>query len=186
MGRGRPRKYATEEERKEARRKYYQEHKEEIAEQHAKWYQEHKDEIAEYRAKYLQEHKAERAETLAKYRQKHKKEIAEYDARYRKTKEGRAVMLINRHKEEDKKYNRGNCDLTMPWFVRNIFTKCIYCGETDWKKLGCDRIDNNLPHTSGNVVPCCAECNCKRQKKPFEQFYMESKHQNYAENICLV
>ena len=178
-------KYFTEEERKEARRasyrKYNREHKEEIA----KWYQEHKAERAEYNAKRYKEHRDERLEYHAIYRKNHKEEIAEYEAKRYSTKEGRARNLINAHKRADKKYNRGNCDLTVPWFIKNIYTKCIYCGESDWKKLGCDRINNDLPHTVENVVPCCAECNMKRQKKPFEQFFMESKHQNFAENICL-
>jgi hypothetical protein len=45
--------------------------------------------------------------------------------------------------------------------VENIFKKrCIYCG--DDKRVGCDRIDNNRPHTKDNVVPCCIECNMAR------------------------
>lgn len=144
-------KYLTEEERLEARRASSR-----------KWKAEHKLEIAEYNAKYNQEHQTERTE---------------YNAKYYYTKEGRAYFLINAHKQEDKKYYRGDCDLTVPWFIENIFTKCIYCGETDWKKLGCDRIDNSKAHTIENVVPCCLDCNNKRQKKPFEQFYWEMKHE---------
>lgn len=186
-------KYFTEEERKEARRaykkehnaKYYQEHKDKIAEYMAKRYQEHKDKIAERHAKYYQEHKQEIAEKKAKYREEHKAERAELQAKYRQTKEGRASILISNYKRKDKKYNRGECDLTMPWFIRNIFTKCIYCGESDWKKLGADRIDNSKGHTIENVVPACWDCNNKRQRKPFEQFYMESKMQKSLENICL-
>lgn len=145
-------KYLTEEERLEAKRA-----------NNRKWKAEHKLEIAEYKAK---------------YRQNHKDEIAKYRAKYRNvnTKDGRARRLIETHKQEDKKYGRGECDITVPWFIRNIFTKCIYCGETDWKKLGCDRIDNSLPHTIENVVPSCMSCNRKRHKKPFEQFYWNSKH----------
>lgn len=178
-------KYFTEEERKEAKRakirKWRAKHKQEIAEYNAKYHEEHRTEILERKIKHYQEHRDEILEHHAIYNKEHKKEKAEYDARYRQTKEGRASNLINAHKREDKKYNRGNCDLTVPWFVRNIYTKCIYCGETDWKKLGCDRIDNNLPHTMENVVPCCLDCNNKRKLKPFEQFYWESKHETLGE-----
>ena len=182
---GRPRKYTTEEERKEARRvaqrKWRVKNKKKIAEYSTKYYQEHKNELAEYMAKYNQEHKDE----IAKYYQEHKEErkekISEYMTKRYNTKEGRAYVRIRDYKREDKKHRRGNCDLTMPWFIRNIFTKCIYCGESDWKKLGCDRIDNSLPHTIENVVPCCAECNAKRHMKPFEQFYWESKHKTLGE-----
>lgn len=136
---GRPRKYATEEERLEARR-------------------------------------ASNRKRQARFYQKHKAEITEQQVKWYYTKEGRAYTQIKDYKREDKKYNRGGIDLTVPWFIRNIYTKCIYCGETDWKKLGCDRINNNLPHTMENVVPCCLDCNNKRKRKPFEEFYWESKH----------
>ena len=184
-------KYFTEEERKEAKKaydrkyqaKYYQEHKAEIIEKTAKYRKDHKDEIAERKAEYYQNHKAEIAEYNAKYNQEHKDEKAEYDAKRYSTKEGRASNLIRKHKLEDKKRGRGDIDLTVPWFVRNIYTKCIYCGETDWKKLGCDRIDNSLPHTMENVVPCCVDCNKKRGLKQFEQFYLEMKHKKMLEGI---
>ena len=48
------------------------------------------------------------------------------------------------------------------WIVDNGFTECIYCGETDWRKLGLDRINNSKPHTEDNVVPCCRRCNIIR------------------------
>ena len=74
-------------------------------------------------------------------------------------------------KREDKKRNRGKCTLTAQWIMDYIFTKkCVYCGESDWKKLGCDRIDNSKPHTEDNVVCCCGECNTKRGTKEFEEF----------------
>lgn len=57
-------------------------------------------------------------------------------------------------------------DFDGQWIVDNIFDKeCIYCGETDWRKLGCDRIDNTKPHTKDNVVPCCTRCNKLRSNK---------------------
>ena len=159
------RKYVTEDERLEAKRARNRKYM-------TKYRQEHKAE----RAKYREEHKAERAEYFAKYRQEHKDESTEIKRKYLNTKEGRASNLIRAYKQEDKKRGRGDIDLTVPWFIRNIFTKCIYCGETDWKKLGCDRINNSKAHTMENVVPSCWDCNNKRQSKPFEQFYWELKH----------
>lgn len=91
---------------------------------------------------------------------------------YHSTKKGRAVNLCSNYRYSDKKYNRGECTLTPEWIVENIFNgqKCYYCGESDWTKLGADRIDNNKPHTLDNVVPCCLKCNNKKQKKSFEEF----------------
>lgn len=57
-------------------------------------------------------------------------------------------------------------DFDGKWIVDNIFTnECIYCGESDWHKLGCDRKDNSKPHTKDNVVCCCTRCNKLRSDK---------------------
>ena len=84
------------------------------------------------------------------------------DLPYNKTPKGRAVYLLNRYKSSDKEHNRGESDLTSQWIVENIFSKpCAHCGETDWRKIGCNRLDNSKPHTMDNVEPCCGKCNIK-------------------------
>lgn len=213
MGRGRPRKYFTEEERKAAQREYtkqyrekhpeymkqYQEdhkeelveyqkqyreehkeeraqyrkdHKEERAEYAKQYYQDHKDEIAENVKKYIEAHKEEMAEKVKQYHLDHKEEIAEYRKQYIKTPKGRAVNLIDSYRQNDKKYNRGKCAITSNWIVENVFSGqvCHYCGESDWKKLGVDRIDNSKPHTPENVVVCCGECNVKKHTTEYQEF----------------
>ena len=142
---GRLRKYQTEKERKEAQReackRYRERHKEEITAKQAEYYQDNKEKIAE--------------------------QMAEYQS----TPKGRAVNLVGTYKQEDNKYSRGECTLTAEWVIEHIFSQpCYYCGETDWKKLGCDRLDNNLPHTPENVVPCCCECNKKKARYSYEEY----------------
>ncbi len=153
-------KYKTEEERKEALRqaskRYYQKNKEKIVPQKAKYRQSNKEKIAEYKAEYYQ---------------KNRDKIVAQKAKYRLTPYGRAYNLNNSYKRKDEKYNRGECTLTPQWIVDNIFSQpCHYCGETDWHKLGCDRIDNTKPHTPDNVVPCCFECNTKRGRNTYDEF----------------
>lgn len=213
---GRPKKYSTEEERKQARKetikRYYQKHKDEIAAKNAThkeerkvyqsdWYKknrenilercklyyvEHKDEKAAYDREYYQnnkeyiaarnsvynaEHKDEIAAKNAEYRQNNKEKIAAKKVEYRLTKNGRATHLANSYSRNDRKHNRGECTITMKWIVDNIFTQpCHYCGESDWHLLGCDRIDNSLPHTPENVVPCCNECNSKKARTPYDEY----------------
>ena len=186
-------KYKTEEERLEAKREsmrkwreknaerikqynkqYHQDNREKIAEQHKQWYQNN----PEYNKQYYQDNKDKEVERIKKYHQKNREKILEYNKQYSKqyykTPMGRALYMTNAYKQEDKKHNRGECTLTAQWIVDNIFSsKCVYCGESDWKKLGCDRIDNSLPHTLDNVVCCCGECNKKRGTKPFEEFLNE-------------
>lgn len=80
----------------------------------------------------------------------------------------RAKNLVSDYKWHDMKtYGfEEEVDFDGQWIVDNIFNEgCIYCGETDWKKLGCDRIDNLKGHTKDNVVPCCTRCNRLRSNK---------------------
>ena len=183
---GRKRLYFTEEERKAARREanrkyyqtnkekfaeyqaeYYQNNKEKIAEWHAEWRKNNKDKIAERTADYYQNNK----EKYADYYQNNKEKFAEYMSEYQATPKGRANMLLNNYKFSDKTYNRGECTLTADWIVEHIFSQpCHYCGKTDWKELGCDRIDNSLPHTQDNVVPCCTECNAKKARYSYDEY----------------
>ena len=161
---GRPRKYFTEEERKAAQR-----------ERSRKWHQHNKEKIAEkkaeYDAKYRQNNKEKIAKQKTEYRQNNKEKFAEYEVKYRLTPKGRANNLLKAYRQTDKKYNRGECTLTADWIIQNIFSKpCHYCGKTDWHELGCDRIDNSLPHTPDNVVPCCDKCNKKRGTTPFGEY----------------
>ena len=161
---GRPKKYLTEEERiaakREATRRWKAAHPDYMSEYLAKYYQGNKEKIAEYHADYYQNNK----EKLAAQQ-------AEYQAEYYTTPKGRAGSLLRKYRSNDKKYNRGECTLTAEWIVQNIFSKpCHYCSKTDWTKMGCDRIDNSLPHRPDNVVPCCCECNKKKARYSYDEF----------------
>lgn len=158
-------KYSTEEERKAARKAYYR-----------KWWEQHKKEISaknvDYRAEYRASHKAEKSAYMAEYYKKNKERRAEYMALYKSTPIGRAHNLVRNYRRLDRDKNRGECTITPQWVVENIFSGqcCVYCGESDWHLLGCDRKDNALPHTPENCVPCCRSCNCKKHTKSYNEF----------------
>lgn len=111
-----------------------------------------------------------------RWAEKNKEKVLSSNRRYnhyiRSTKKGRARNLLDGYNHCDKKYNRGKCTLTAQWIIENIFNgqKCVYCGEDDWTKLGCDRKNNDLPHTPENVVCCCKSCNKKKGTKSYEEF----------------
>ena len=148
-------------------KQYNKERKEDIAEYMKQYYIEHKEEYAEYNKQYYQEHEQD----IKQYYKKHNEKRTEYKKKYRKTQKGRALYLAANYRQNDKDANRGECTLTPEWIIDNIFTsKCHWCGETNWIKLGCDRIDNDKPHTPDNVNPCCEECNKKRGNKTYEEF----------------
>lgn len=190
-------KYQTEEERLAARKaymkQYYQANREKMLEQMKLWIEANKDKLVEYNKQYYQTNrdkrleyakqynqtnKEKRLEQMKQYNQVNREKLAEYHKQYikqyNKTPIGRASNLVSAYAQSDRKSNRGECTLTAQWIMDNIFTsKCHYCGESDWIKLGCDRIDNSLPHTEDNVVPCCEECNKNRGTKSYEDFLAE-------------
>ena len=158
-------KYKTEEERKQAKREYLKQR-----------YQINKEKILEQKKQYYQDNKEKRVEYAKQRYQTNKEKIAEQQKQYNQTSMRRAKNLVSSYNQTDKQMGRGECTLTAQWIVKHIFSqKCLYCGESDWRKLGCDRIDNSLPHTEDNVVPCCGDCNTKRGTKTFEEFLVECK-----------
>ena len=142
-------------------------------------YKEHLKKCKAYNKAYNAAH---REEILAKqkvYDAVHREERKEYKKAYYKayseTPHGRAKYLLSRYRQSDRERNLGETTITSDWIVDNIFTSsCTYCGETDWHKLGTDRIDNTKPHTTDNVVCACASCNTKRGSIPFREFLLSA------------
>lgn len=180
------RKYTTEEERKEARRevlrrytlkhkedikRYHLEHKEEIAAYQKQYRKDNKDKLVAQKKEYQKTNAKKIAERKKKYQQEHKEHISSYQKEYSKTEMGRALRLIWKYQQNDKKYDRGECTINAKWIVDNIFSKpCHYCGKEGWKIIGCDRKDSSLPHTPDNCVPCCRECNRKKGTMPYDEY----------------
>lgn len=134
----------------------------------------------EYARKYYQEHKEELKERARKYNKEHKEELKEYHREYYKTLKGRSIhlALVHRQHDQDKGFDTSR-NITAEWILENIFSgqKCIYCGESNWKKLGVDRINNELGHTPENCICSCWECNKARGNKySFEEFMKLKKH----------
>lgn len=160
--------------------------KEEIKQRHREWYWKNRDKVLpkakENAKKRYNENKniilernkkwkEQNPEYMLEYRNEHKEEISEYNKNYSKTQRGRANNLLGSYRFNDKKHNRGECNITPEWIVENIFSKpCHYCGESDWTKIGCDRIDNSKPHTMDNVVPCCKSCNDKKGSMSYDEY----------------
>lgn len=125
------------------------------------YYQTNKEKVTEQQKAYRESHKEQKSAYNKLYQQSHTEELKAY----RKTKVGRANYLLGSYRQKDHFYGRGECTLTSQWIIDHIFSGqvCCYCGESDWLKLGCDRIDNNKPHTPDNVVCSCGKCNNLRQ-----------------------
>lgn len=101
---------------------------------------------------------------------KNKDDILEKAREERQTKKGRAKTLVNGYKYMDNEQGRGESTLTVEQLLSLWSEGCFWCGETDWRKLGADRIDNSKPHSLENCVCSCWDCNTKRGVKDFEYF----------------
>lgn len=147
---------------KEGRKKYRENNPEKVKERVRKWQKSNPEKVKEINRKWKKENPDKVNENQRKWRENNPEMT-------------RAIYLANNYRQNDKKHNRGECTITAQWIVDNVFSgqRCFYCGETDWTELGCDRIDNSLPHTPENVVCCCEECNKKRGSKPYEEFCKE-------------
>ena len=158
-------------------KKYYETHKEEILKKCKEYNEKNKEKIKEIQKEYrlnnaekLKEYKDSRKEETKEYNRqyylKHKNEIIErqkeYQKEYVKSKMGRAQKQYQQYKFMDKRNGFDELiDFDAKWIVDNIYNEpCAHCGETDWHKLGCNRIDNTKPHTKDNVESCCFHCNC--------------------------
>ena len=90
--------------------------------------------------------------------------------KYHNTPLGRAQNLLTSYRQYDK--TKGwETNITAERIKELITTgKCIYCGCDDWRVLGLDRVNNNSPHSIGNVVCCCRKCNVKRGRRTIGEY----------------
>jgi hypothetical protein len=92
--------------RKEYRKKYYEEHKEKINEKCKKYYKEHKEEINERHKKYNEKHKEQRKEALKKYYEKHKEEIKEKNKKHKEKRNKYRSEYYKKNPEKFKKFKK--------------------------------------------------------------------------------
>lgn len=173
---GRKKKYLSEEEKKEARRKRVKENREKnigkIKEYYRKYRENNIEKIRELSLKSYHKHKEEhRTEKNKKQRENYNNNIERHKTYQKNWKKKnpiayRASYLRSVYNQLDLKNGRGKGDLTTKWIIENIFSKpCAHCGKTGWQIIGCNRLNNDLPHTMDNVEPCCLECNLKLPRK---------------------
>lgn len=155
---------------KKERKAYREAHREEKKAYNKEYHEAHREEAKAYKKEYYETHKEERKAYNKEYYEAHKEELKDYmkgfNKDYYSTMQGRAVYLLSGYRRLDREADRGDCTLTADWIIDNIFTSaCTYCGETDWTKLGTDRIDNTKPHTPDNCICACGKCNIERQDR---------------------
>ena len=169
----------TKEEKREYNKKWRAAHPEYFKKKSKEWKERNPDKVKSYNDAYHDEHREQQKEyDLNRYwsnPEYHKQRRRDYyksntnktlviNQEYAHSKKGRATKLCLNYVRNDNNASRGPCTLTREWIMDKIFTSsCVYCGDSDWRHLGCDRIDNSLPHTPENCICACGICNIDRQ-----------------------
>lgn len=156
--------------RSEYMKQYYNTNKEYLKQYNKQWREEHCDYGKQWREEhpdYDKQWYQDNIEKRRQYSKDHKEERKEYFKQYRGTQLGRANNFKSAYISKDKKKGFSTDQVVdEDWIIENIFgSSCIYCGESDWQKLGADRIDNTKGHTPDNCVCACFICNSERQDK---------------------
>lgn len=87
-----------------------------------------------------------------------------------------------------------NCDLTRDVIEQLVTSSCFYCGRPpeicgsrgaeNSKRMGLDRVNNDVGYVSNNVVPCCFQCN--RVKSNHSLNIISEKFPQILENVRIL
>jgi len=164
--------------RKEWSKEYYQKNKDRIKAQSIEYYKEHNtEEKRALKREYAKEYYSKNKDNITVRHKEYWKENGyKYRCRIRaKTPYNRAQILAASYNRSD--ISRGfdvSNNIDGKWIEEQVFaSKCIYCGDDNWKHLGCDRIDNSKPHTPDNVVCSCGICNVERNDRYSVEEFIE-------------
>ena len=134
------------------------------------YYQANKDAIAEQKKAYYQANRGAVIEKSKAYHEANREVVIEQKKAYYRTPKGKFKSI-----KASAKKRRINFSLLFELYETQLWGKpCHYCG-CKVEVTGLDRKDSSKDYSPDNVVPCCSDCNSKKQDKPYEQFIQEQK-----------
>ena len=141
------------------------------------WHEKYERE-KEYQREYRRKNREKRNAYNKSYKEEKHDQVREQDHVYRNSEIGRARNLACKYAQSDANYGFDTTfSVSAEWILENIFkSTCIYCGNSDWTHLGCDRIDNTKGHTPDNVVCCCGKCNVEKGRWYSVEEFKEMKN----------
>ncbi len=165
---------------REKKKKYRQEHAEEIREYKRRYRQINKERIREYNRKYSREHMKEYAK---KYRETHKERAKENNKKWYAENRGKVKEYVCSHRDKYKTYQhtrRAKRNLLSASYTvadwerckKYFDNKCAYCGKE--KPLQQEHFIPLLKggeYTVNNIVPACGECNTSKHYADFFVWY---------------
>jgi len=115
--------YITQEELKQNKKQYYQDHKEELKQYYKQYYQDHKEDHKQYYKQYREDHKQYHKKYSEQYYQDHKEELKQNKKQY-----------YQDHKEELKKYKKKYYQEHKENYKQNhIKIECDFCNKLLFK-----------------------------------------------------
>ena len=168
--------------------------KEYMKEYHKQWRAAHRAERVAYNKQWYADNKTEKSEYMKQWYAANREKLLEHQKQYHKqhrgTLEGYNYDCWNSNVQADRKYSRIGEELpsdyiTLEQRLAMIQEPCVYCGQhKPFKEMGIDRIDNRLPHTFENCVPCCTECNIKRKDRyTYDEFRELTKNEELENQL---
>jgi len=122
---------------------------------------------------YLKTHKEQRKKYAEEYRKNNYYSLLQSKIKYNRSHKGRFKMYKESAKRRNLKF-----DMTLQFFDYLTKQPCVYCGGYSKHGYnGLDRIKSDKGYVSGNVCPCCPNCNYAKGKMNMEQ---------YIRHICKV
>jgi len=129
-----------------------------------------KEHIKETKKAYREANKEYYKEYSKAYYEANKEYKKEYKKAHHRTPKGKYTKI-----KRSAKVREINFALPFQIYESKLWGEpCHYCG-VDIEVTGLDRKDSNKGYVPDNVVPCCRDCNTKKQGKPYEQFLEEIK-----------
>jgi hypothetical protein len=156
--------------RTQSAKAHYKANREAVSERNIAYYKANKEAITEKKkARYLANREAAIEQGKAYYKANRETFLEKVKARYR-TPKGKFTNIKKKAKQ------RGiNFSLPFELYETQLWGKpCHYCG-CEIEITGLDRKDNSKGYSRDNVVPCCFNCNRKKNNRPYDQFIQEQK-----------
>jgi len=157
---------------KSKRKAYYESNKEEIlAKQKIRRDNRTEEQVQRERARKKAYYDSFKDTTEHKARQKLVREsrkdyMTEYQKQHANTPRGRYGIIKRSAKQRGLVF-----ELNFARYEQELWGKpCHYCNAELIDFTGLDRVDNGGGYTHDNVVPCCSNCNTKKQDIPYDDF----------------
>ena len=147
---------------------YYEANREAVIEKSKAYHEANREAILEKQKAYYEANKEAFAEKSKVYRETNKDAIFERKKSHYRTPKGKFNKIKGSAKERDL-----NFSLPFELYETQLWGKpCHYCG-CKLEVTGLDRKDSSKGYSRDNVVPCCWDCNRKKNDKPYDQFVLE-------------